>query len=103
MVAEDQTYAWVVVTAPEVGGVPVRTVEGVTVGMTRDEALAAGARDGYDEDQDGVSDNLEVGRQEVPGSTSYMNGGVGILFMALTLEGHTVSGMATSGNDFRDI
>ena len=102
MAADDQTYAWVTVRAPEVGGVPVHTYEGITVGMTRDEALKTGAREGR-EAMEGIPATMEVGRQEVPGAKSYDNGGVGILFMSLTMEGDTIRGMSTSGNDFRDI
>jgi hypothetical protein len=101
--AADMTHASVSVSAPEVAGVPVRTPEGIAVGSTRNEALAAGARDGYDENSDGVSDYLELGRQEVPDTVSLVNGGIGILFVDLAMEGDVVSRISSSGNDFSDI
>ena len=101
--AEDMTYASVSISAPQVGGVPVRTVEGISVGSSRGEAIAAGARDGFDSDDDGVADELHIGRQEVPGTQSYLTDDVGILFVNLRLEGDVVSSMSSAGNDFRDI
>ena len=81
----------------------MRTVEGISVGSSRGEAIAAGARDGFDSDDDGVADELHIGRQEVPGTQSYLTDDVGILFVNLRLEGDVVSSMSSAGNDFRDI
>ena len=105
MSAEEMDQVVVTVSAPSVGGVPVRTVEGVTVGMTREEATALGARPSPAEDfSDGkYPEVMELGRREVPGTESYMNDGVGIMFMTLALEGNFISTISTGGNDYSDI
>jgi hypothetical protein len=103
MSAEDQSRVWITVSAPEIDGVPFRTVEGIAVGSTRADAVAAGASDLWDEDGDGIADHLQLGRHEVPGTTSLVTGEVGILFVELAVEDDVVSRISAPMNDFSDI
>ncbi|MBW9110031.1 hypothetical protein JNB63_04415 [Microbacterium trichothecenolyticum] len=95
----------VAVTAPAIGGVPIVTEDGeLSVGSSREDAVAAGARDGWDADSDGIADWLEVGELEVPGTNSLVNpGGVGIMFVLLGLTGDTITEIQSPGNDFSDM
>lgn len=92
------------VVSADAPGVIVRTPEGIGIGSTRAEAMAAGAVDGWDEDGDGVADYLSIGVQEVPGTSSLVNPGeVGVEYVDLTMTGDIVSRLSTGGNDFSDI
>ena len=83
-VAGDTTS--VSVSAPAIGGVPVVTPEGLSIGSSRDEVVAAGGRDGWDADQDGVADYMDLGEQEVPDTESLSRPGeIGILFVTVGL------------------
>ncbi|HWL79097.1 hypothetical protein [Microbacterium sp.] len=103
MSVEDQSQVWITVSAPEIDGVPFRTAEGIAVGSTRADAVAAGAVDLWDEDQDGIADHLQLGRHEVPGTTSLVTGEIGILFVELAVEDDVVSRISAPMNDFSDI
>ncbi|BDV30138.1 hypothetical protein Microterr_07980 [Microbacterium terricola] len=96
---ESESIASIRVVAPTVGGVPVRTPEGITVGSSREDALAAGADDPFDDPE-----YLQIGRQEVPDTESLVNPGeVGILFIVLQMEADAVAAISTPGNDFSDL
>ncbi len=96
--------ASVVVRAPSVGGVPFRTAQGIGVGSTREEAVAAGAWDGWDEDGDGVADYLGIGEREVPGTQSLTRPDqVGIEYVMLRVAGDVVEQIHVPANDFSDI
>jgi hypothetical protein len=85
-------------------GVPVATQEGISVGSTRTEAMDAGARDGYDQDGDGVADWLDLGSVEISGTQSLVHpGSVGIQFVMLGLDGDTVRELQAPANDFSDL
>ncbi|WDG16982.1 hypothetical protein [Microbacterium sp. Clip185] len=85
-------------------GVPVATQEGISVGSTRAEAMDAGARDGYDQDGDGIADWLDLGSVEISGTQSLVNpGSVGIQFVMLGLDGDTVRELQAPANDFSDL
>lgn len=80
------------------------TEEGIHLGSTRAEALAAGAEDGWDEDSDGIADYLNVGMREVPGTSSLVNPGeVGVEYLSLTIVDDVVVEITSGGNDFSDI
>lgn len=97
-------YANVSVVAPTIGGVPVQTPEGLTIGSSRDEVVAAGGRDGWDADEDGVADYLDLGAQEVPDTESLSRPGeVGILFVTVELADDAVVEIQAPANDFSDI
>lgn len=85
-------------------GVPVTTQEGIAVGSTRADAVDAGARDGYDQNGDGVADWLDLGSVEISGTQSLVNpGSVGIQFVMLGLDGDTVRELQAPANDFSDL
>ncbi|MDY0828784.1 hypothetical protein SK224_06540 [Microbacterium sp. BG28] len=85
-------------------GVPVATQEGISVGSTRAEAMDAGARDGYDQNGDGIADWLDLGSVEISGTQSLVNpGSVGIQFVMLGLDGDTVRELQAPANDFSDL
>jgi hypothetical protein len=93
-----------IVRTPALGDVPVSTEEGITVGSSRSEALAAGARDGWDADGDGVADFLELGAREVPGTQSLSRPGeVGIEYLSLGMKGDVVERIDLPANDFSDL
>ncbi|KTR88556.1 hypothetical protein NS220_16230 [Microbacterium testaceum] len=88
---------WLSVTAAEVNGHPVRTAQGIGVGSTRAEALAAGAVAGY-------GDELRLDVREVPGTSSLQESGrVGKEFISLEMSGDTVASVHVPANDFSDL
>lgn len=92
------------VSAAAVGGVPLATEEGVAVGATRDAVADAGGFDVYDEDGDGVADEMAIGAVEVPGTESLANPGeVGVVYAMVRLENDTVFEIQSPGNDFSDV
>lgn len=85
-------------------GVPVATQEGIAVGSSRTEAMDAGARDGFDQDGDGIADWLDLGSVEISGTQSLTNpGSVGIQFVRLGLDGDTVRELQAPADDFSDL
>ncbi|EQM73104.1 hypothetical protein L687_07455 [Microbacterium maritypicum MF109] len=92
------------VVSADAPGVIFRTPEGIGIGSTRAEAMAAGAVDGWDEDGDGVADYLSIGVREVPGTSSLVNPGeVGVEYIDLKITGDVVTRLSSGGNDFSDI
>lgn len=89
-----------------VGGVPIATTEGVAVGATRADAIAAGAFEicTYDGDGDGLTDSLALQATEVADTQSLCrSGSVGIEFVDVGFTGDTVTRLSAPGNDFSDI
>jgi len=92
------------VVSADAPGVIFRTPEGLGLGSTRAEAIAAGAEDEWDEDGDGVSDLLKIGMREVPGTSSLVNPGeVGVEYITLKVTDDVVTRISSGGNDFSDI
>ena len=91
--------------SPTLAEVALVTADGgLSVGSTRADAEAAGARDGYDSDGDGVSDWMDLGALEVPDTESLVNPGeTGIMFVMLGLTDDAVDRIQSPGNDFSDI
>jgi len=88
----------VFVSASTVGGHPIRTTQGIGVGSTRAEALAAGAVDGFD------STELRLDVRDAPGTKSLQRPDeVGREFISLILEGDTVVSMHLPADDFSDL
>lgn len=88
----------VFVSASTVNGHTIRTTQGIGVGSTRAEALAAGAVDGFD------STELRLDVRDAPGTTSLQRPGeVGRQFISLILEGDTVVSIHLPADDFSDL
>lgn len=88
----------------EIGGVPIESAEGITVGSDRSAVEAAGSRDLYDEDGDGLADAVGLGERAVPDTQSLSRPGeVGVEFVLVILSGGVVSELQSPGNDFSDI
>jgi hypothetical protein len=97
-------FASVWVRSPRVGEARVQTAEGVAVGSTRAQALAAGAWDSWDEEGDGVAEWLGIGSREAPGTSSLRDpGSVGIEYVLLKVEGDVVTEIQAPANDFSDL
>ena len=93
-----------VLLAPAVNSVPIRTHGEIAVGSTRMEAIAAGARDEWDNDKDGIAEELALGAREVPGTHSLSRpGSVGSEFLLLVMDGDNVVRIIVPGDDFSDI
>jgi len=94
----------IAVDAVTAGGVPISSQEGLTIGSTRDEVVAAQGWDVWDEDGDGVADYLGVGEQEVPGTTSLSRPGeTGIRYVMFSLADDVVTTINAPANDFSDL
>ncbi|HWK76471.1 hypothetical protein [Microbacterium sp.] len=94
----------IAVVGAQVDGIPIATEDGLAVGSTRDEVLAA---DGwalvFEEDQ-ATATQLGVGGREVPGTKSLSNpGSVGIVYVLFTLEGDEVKQFYAPSDDFSDL
>lgn len=90
--------------AATANGLDLETLEGIAVGATVQQALAAGAVDGgFDFDADGASDFLELGTREAPGTSSLENPGqTGVEYIVLAVENGVVTSIQP-GNDYSDI
>lgn len=92
------------VVSEDASGVIFRTPEGIGIGSTRAETMAAGAEDGWDEDGDGIADYLSIGMREVPGTSSLVHPGeVGVEYIDLKITDDVVTRLSSGGNDFSDI
>lgn len=99
----DETLVWVNISA-DAPGVTFRTPEGIGIGSTRAEAMAAGAEDEWDEDGDGIADYLMIGMREVPDTVSLRHPGeAGVEYIVLDITDDTVTRLSSGGNDFSDI
>lgn len=96
--------ATVLFSSATVGGVPVSTSAGLTVGSTRSDVLARGGFDVWDEDGDGVADHLGLAPSEVSGTQSLARDGeVGIVYVSVALDGDVVDRISAPANDFSDL
>ncbi len=96
--------AGVAISVPEVGDTKVQTPEGISVGSTRAEAMAAGAWTVWDQDGNGNANYLGIGSREVPDTRSLSNpGSVGIEYLMLVLADDAVGAIHVPANDFSDI
>lgn len=96
--------ASVAVSAPAVGGIPVRTTGGIGVGASREDVVAAGGWDEWDADADGRADCLGMDAHPVEGTQSLGRPGeVGRQFVLVGLEGDVVTQIQSPSNDFSDI
>lgn len=86
-------------------GVVFTVADGIGIGSSRADALAAGAEElPMDDDGDGVNDYLAVGTREVPGTMSLVRPGeVGVQYVMLALDGDTVSKIFGLADDFSDL
>ena len=99
----DGRGGWVTFTAAESSGLALRTEEGLTVGATRDQAIAAGAEEGYVDDESGYA-VLQLDTREEPGTESLERPGeTGVVYVAIIVENGVVSQIGVPGNDFSDI
>ena len=97
-------FASIAIRAAEIGGIPIRTPEGLGVGSSREEAVAAGAWDDWDADSDGIADYLGIGPREVPGTQSLSNpGAVGIEYLLLGIAEDLIEQIQAPANDFSDV
>ena len=88
----------VFVSASVVAGHPIRTTQGIGVGSTRADALAAGAVDGFD------ATELRLDVRDAPGTNSLQRPNeVGRQFISLFLEGDTVVSIHLPADDFSDL
>lgn len=94
----------VTVLSASVGDTPARTADGITVGSARDDVLAAGGWDDWDEDGDGIADHLGIDEQEAEGTQSLTRPGeTGWNFVGMTLDGDVVTELRTPANDYSDL
>ena len=98
------TFSRIIVDAATVGDLSVASADGLTVGSTRDEVIAAQGWDVWDEDNDGIADYLGVGEQEVPGTTSLSRPGeTGIQYLMFALSDDVVTQINAPADDFSDL
>ncbi|CAH0133665.1 hypothetical protein SRABI76_00364 [Microbacterium oxydans] len=91
-------------TASDVPGLTVVLANGIGLGSTRDEAMAAGAEPIWDEDGDGTADDVSIEHRDVPGTVSLANPGeVGVEYIQLTIADDVVTGLSNGANDFSDL
>jgi hypothetical protein len=94
----------IAVLAPAVNGVPIRTEEGISVGSKREDVMAAHGWDVYDENSDGIADDVGLGSREVAGTQSLSHpGSVGIEYLLVRMKGDAVEQIQIPANDFSDI
>lgn len=90
--------------SPTVGDVKVKTAEGIGVGSTRAEVLAAGGWGEWDGDGDGAAELINLDMRAVPETNSLSRPGeVGAEFIGLSLNGDIVERMWSPSNDFSDL
>lgn len=105
------TYASIAFTAATAGTLALETAGGVQVGMTRDEALAAGATAGPDLAEDGVADYLMLDPSTNPDATSLEQPGKpGTDFIGLFFRlpdgsgvGDVITQISAPANDYSDL
>lgn len=80
------------------------TVEGITLGATVEQLLAAGAVDPkMDGNSDGVNDTYLLDVEEVPGTVPYADpDGVGTKYIMVTVEDGVAVAMRAPANDYSD-
>lgn len=104
MVTSEAGQFIITIATSSVGAVPVQTAEGVAVGSSRADSVAAGATDGYDGNGDGVADSLHLGTREVPGTESLaLPDAVGVEYVELRMDGDAVTHLVSPADDFHDL
>jgi hypothetical protein len=104
VVSDTTGQATITVTAPTVAGVPVVTTSGISVGSTRSDVVAAGAVDGWDENSDGIPDEMQFDRTEVAGTSSLVTpDAVGVDFVTARLDGDVVTKIWAPADDYSDL
>ncbi len=85
-------------------GLTVVLANGIGLGSTREEAMAAGAEAGWDEDGDGIADYLSIEHREVPGTVSLARPGEeGVEYIQLKITDDVVGELSNGANDFSDL
>lgn len=88
-------------TASVVNGLAVRTSNGISVGTTKDEALAKGATD---PEANSAWDYLQFDARPVPGTESLQNPGqLGSEFVDLEVKDGAIATILAPGNDYSDL
>lgn len=104
LVTGEQGPARIHVETAEFHGIPVTTADGIGVGSARSDVMSAGAREGFDENGDGIADWLNLGSVEVPGTQSLTTPGTtGVQFVLIGLDGDVVQKMIVPSDDFSDL
>lgn len=99
-----QGTAWIIIESAKINGVPLRTRDGISVGSTRSQLKALGAEDVYDENNDGVADDLAMDFVDEPGTESLAHpGSVGRNYIEALLRGDVVNELLVPANDYSDI
>ena len=102
--ADGSGTASIVVTANEVAGIPIATVEGLAPGSSRAALLAANAWSLTDAEAPEKARYLGLGGIEVSGTISLARpGSVGRIFVLFGLEGDTVKEIQAPSDDFSDL
>ena len=100
----DQGPTTVTFLSPTLGDVDLTTAEGISVGATRDEVIAAGGWGESDSDGDGLADWMNLGMREVPETNSLQRPGeVGAEFIGLSMKADKVDRIWSPSNDFSDL
>ncbi|MEP6477958.1 MAG: hypothetical protein ABJB03_01090 [Rhodoglobus sp.] len=97
--------SWLLSEQADLGGLPLRTEEGIGVGSSRADVAALNPFDyGADADGDGVSDGFGLDPQTVPDTESLsLPGQVGTAFIGVGLQGDTVTTLRSPSGDYLDI
>lgn len=96
--------ASIVVTSQTVNGTPIATADGFAVGSPREALTAAGAKDVFDADGDGIADELSLDWKEVPGTNSLVTPGqVGSEYLMFSITDDVVTRIHAPANDFSDL
>lgn len=100
----DPGQVTVTFSSPKIGNADVLTAEGVRVGSTLAEVLAAGGWGEWDGDGDGAADSVNIGMRAVSDTYSLSRPGeIGAEFIDLTLDGDRVDRISSPSNDFSDL
>jgi hypothetical protein len=100
-----EDFSWLRSEAGDLGGLPLQTGEGITIGSTRAEVEALSPFDlDYDMDGDGSSDLLGLEPQPVPGTESLtFPGETGTEFIEVQVPGGEVTVLRAPSNDYSDV
>ena len=89
------------ITAAEIGGIPVRTAQGIAVGSSIDDVVAAGGQETWN---DGASYYFSVDPQPVEGTQSLSRPGeLGQAYVDITTVNDVVTAITAPANDYSDI
>lgn len=97
--------ALLVVEVDEIGGLPLRTSDGIQVGSSRSDVLGLSPVDtGSDQDGDGTSDVFGLEARPAPGTESLVNPGQeGVDYIEVSLSGDAVVNIRAPFGDYRDL